>query len=118
MRLVNRRDGRVIAETAEFARSLSARLIGLIGRRELAPGSALVIPGCRQIHTFLMRFPIDVIFTNEQDRVVHIVERLGPCKAAGCRAASQAIELPAGTISACGIRPGDHLTSIADFTEN
>lgn len=110
MRLINRRDDRVIAEQVEIARSLKVRLVGLIGRNGFPKGSALVIPGCRQVHTFLMRFPIDIIFTDAQDNVIRIIEHLKPCRVSGyCRAAMRAIELPAGTLSACGIQIGDIL---------
>lgn len=110
MRIVNQRDGRVIAERAQVARSWGARLVGLIGRSDLPDGSAFVIPGCRQVHTFLMRFPIDVVFSDVQDRVISVVEHLKPWRATVyCRCAARAIELPAGTASASGVSRGDVL---------
>ena len=38
------------------------RLVGLAGLGELPPGAGLLIPGCRSVHTFGMRFPVDVLF--------------------------------------------------------
>jgi len=110
MRIANQRNGRVLAENAEVAGSFPARLVGLIRRRTFPKGSALVIPSCRQVHTFLMRFPIDVLFSDAQNRVVRIAECVRPCRVTGyCRSAARAIELPAGTVSSCGVAVGDTL---------
>lgn len=110
MKITSRRNGRVLAERVEVARSLTSRLIGLIGRRSFPQGSAFVIPGCKQVHTFLMRFPIDVIYSDADDKVVCAAERVKPFRLTSyCRTATQAIELPAGTISAAGIQPDDLL---------
>lgn len=110
IRIVNRRNGFIAAERAEVARSLKARVTGLIGRRSLPEGSAFIIPGCRQVHTFMMRFPIDVIFSDAGHRVVHVAERVKPFRVTRyCRSAARAIELPAGTASACETRVGDIL---------
>ena len=110
MKLINWRDGRVIAAQVETAHTLKARLVGLIGRNDLPKGFAFIIPGCRQVHTFLMRFPIDVLYTDAQDKVVCAVEYLKPLRVTRCcRDAARAIELPAGTISANEIVTGDVL---------
>lgn len=100
---------RVIAEHALAAETLCGRLIGLIGRRNLPAGSALIIPGCNQVHTFGMRFPIDVLFLNA-DNVILAAEPLRPWKISKRHpGASKAIEFPAGTISQSGMKPGDQL---------
>ena len=101
---------RVIANEVFVARTLWSRLIGLIGRRSLPPGSALIIPGCNQVHTFGMRFPIDVLFLNE-DNVILAAETLRPWKMSKRHpGASKVIELPAGTISESSIALGDQLS--------
>lgn len=111
MRIINQRDGCVVADKAELAGSLIARLVGLIGRRDFPKGSAMIIPGCRQVHTFLMRFPIDVLFIDERDKVVYIAANIKSCRITRfCISASRIIELPAGTITACGIMVGDILS--------
>lgn len=100
---------RVIAEHALAAETLCGRLIGLIGRRDFPAGSALVIPRCNQIHTLFMRFPIDALFLND-DNVILAAESLRPWKMSKRHpGASKAIELPAGTISQSGMKPGDQL---------
>jgi len=110
MRVVNRRDGKVLAWSAETARGLVGRLIGLMGRRNLAAGGALVIPGCRRIHTFFMRFPVDVLYADKDLRVVGVYENIPPWHIGGfCREAAYAIEFPAGAVSAAGVEVGDDL---------
>lgn len=107
MRILDER-GAVIAEEVEVARGFAARLIGLIGRRSLPSGFALVIPGCRQVHTFFMRFPIDVLFLDADNRVICLESDIKPYRATGyCRGAACAVELPAGTASEHGLGVGD-----------
>ena len=64
--------------TAEVARSFGARLKGLIGRRDLPPGRGLLILRCNAIHTFFMRFAIDAVFYDRQNRVVKVVRNVRP----------------------------------------
>jgi hypothetical protein len=111
MRILDARNGRVVADDAEVARSLIARAVGLIGRPGLDPGRALIIPACRQVHTFFMRFPIDVIFAGRDGEIIKAIEKLPPWRTTGYyRRAVSTIELPAGTISSCDLHVGDRLT--------
>lgn len=110
MRIRNERDGSVIADDAEVARSPARRLVGLIGGREPGKGSALVIPKCRQVHTFLMRFPIDIVFLDAENRILSMAANVRPYSITRyCKCAVNAIELPAGTASEYGLKPGDRL---------
>ena len=63
---------------AEVARTLWARIRGLIGRRGLPAGEGLLIERCNAIHTFFMRFPIDATFYDREGRVVRIVRGIRP----------------------------------------
>ena len=64
---LNETRGTVLADEVEHARSLWARFMGLMGRRSLAPGTALWLPGTNGIHMFFMRFPIDAVFLGRPD---------------------------------------------------
>ena len=55
---------------AHEATTLRARFLGLAFMRPPSPGHALLIPNCRSIHTFGMRFPIDVTFLDEHGRAI------------------------------------------------
>jgi len=64
--------------TAEVARSLWARMKGLIGRRGLPPGRGMLILKCNAIHTLFMRFAIDAIFYDRHDCPVKTVRNIRP----------------------------------------
>ncbi len=100
----------VIAREARVANTFWTRLRGLIGRKYLAPGEGLVIVPCKGVHMWFMRFPIDVIYVGEGDRVVDVDENLRPWAIGRPRRESRyVVEVPAGTVAATGTRPGDRL---------
>jgi uncharacterized protein len=108
LRITNTTRGTVLAEQCEQARSFIARGRGLMGRAELAPHSGLLIDPCSSIHTFFMRFPIDVVFVNRARQVVGLRAAMPPGKPyAGAWGARATIELPAGVIAASGTQIGD-----------
>lgn len=111
MRLVNQRDGRTISNEVKVARGLFERLRGLMLRRGRPADFALVLPRCRQVHTFLVCFPIDVVYSARDGRVVRVDERVKPATISPrCADAFFAMELPEGTVENCGIRVGDMLS--------
>jgi uncharacterized membrane protein (UPF0127 family) len=95
VRVVNRRSGEVLAERAELADNLWTRFLGLMGRRELAPGGGLVLRPGGGIHMWFMRIPLDVVHVDSHDQVTHVLRgikpwRFGPLFVGG----KLAIELP------------------------
>ena len=72
-----------------------ARLRGLAGLRELPPHAALLLPSTRSIHTFGMRFAIDLVWLDETGRVVRVDRSVAPGRVRGCRAARAVVELAA-----------------------
>ena len=66
----------VLATQVEMATNFFSRAKGLLGRSSLAPEQGLLIRPCNSIHTFFMRFPIDVIFLNRGNEVVKVVRNL------------------------------------------
>ena len=75
------------------ARSRWARLTGLALRRD-PPGYALLIPRCRSIHTFGMRFPLDIAFLDAEGRVLEIRRGVPPGRIATRPDACAVLELP------------------------
>ena len=63
---------------AKVARTLFARIKGLIGADRPPPGEGLLITRCNSIHTFFMSFPIDAVFLDRCDRVVKVVRNIRP----------------------------------------
>ena len=110
MKIINETRGTTLAERAEVAKSFWSRLRGLMGRSSLPAGEALVFNRNSSVHTFWMRFPIDVIFTNRKDVVVGLREAMPPGRPyAGARGAYRTVELPAGVIAQTGTERGDQL---------
>ena len=85
---------------AERANTFLKRFTGLMGKAHLPPGTGLLLYPCNSIHMMFMRFPIDVIFYDEEYNVVKVATNLKPwtgiCVAPGAKGA---IELPAGTLN-------------------
>jgi hypothetical protein len=110
MRVTNDTKGRVLAERAEVADTFIGRLRGLIGRKALEAGEALIIEPCNSIHTIGMRFPIDVLFLDAEDRVVGIRTAVRPGRATRIFwRARRAVELPVPSIERSGTDLGDRI---------
>jgi hypothetical protein len=110
VRILNTSRDVELASDARVARGYWSRLAGLLGRRRLAPGEALVIQPCNSVHTWFMRFTIDVLFVDGEGRVVKAVSGLRPFRiSTAFRGARAAIELPRGVIAASGTAAGDAL---------
>lgn len=110
-------DGRLIAVFREdvclwrvrVAATPWRRLRGLLGCRELAPGTGLLLIPCRAIHTVGMRFPIDVVFLTRAGVVTRArTAPPGRLLVWGGWAAAMALEVPAG--EADTLRPGLRLS--------
>jgi len=74
------------------ARGTFARLRGLIGR-DWPEGVALEIPRCRSVHTFGMRFALDLVWLDGARRVVRIDRAVPPRRVRSCRAARSVLEV-------------------------
>ena len=110
MRIHNVTRGKELANSARAARSYWARLVGLLGRSSLKPGEALLIEPCSSVHTFFMRFTIDVVYLDRSHRVVKAVSALRPFRMSmGAKGAHAVIELPSGTVASTQLAVGDEL---------
>jgi uncharacterized protein len=84
----------ILGAEVPVASSLSSRLLGLALLRRERAGAGLLIPRCRSVHTFGMRFTIDVLFLDEGDRVIKLSRAVPPGRVLGCPAAVAVLELP------------------------
>lgn len=110
MRIVNKTKSTTVATRAVVALDFFARLCGLIPKKFLLEGEALVIPGCKSIHMFFMRFPIDAVFLDGKNRVIGTVSDLKPfCLSRIYWKANSVIELKAGTIAYSRTTCGDEI---------
>ncbi len=93
------------------------RLRGLIGtsERDFPSGSGLWIAPCRGVHTFAMSFPIDVLYLDTENAVVHIETDLKPWRLAPVRIRSKSVlELPSGSVRLSGTANGDKIKIVLD----
>ena len=107
--ITNLTRGTTLASQARRAGGMLQRLVGLLARRTFSPGEALVIPRCNGIHTWFMRFPIDVVFMNRAGYVVKTIPRVPAFRMVWALGARTAIELPAGTLAKTVTKPGELL---------
>jgi uncharacterized membrane protein (UPF0127 family) len=101
----------VVADSVEVAGRLWSRFVGLMGRKELVPGSVLVLEPSNGVHTFFMRFEMDALFVDKEWRVLHIADRMKPWRVSRIvRRSRRIVELPGGTCRALGVAKGDQLS--------
>jgi uncharacterized membrane protein (UPF0127 family) len=87
-----------------------SRLRGLLGRTRLLNGGGLWVVPCQGIHTFGVLFPLDVVFLDENCRVVHLIEHLSPFRFSPVRMQSSSVlELPSRTVYWSGTRVDDQI---------
>ncbi|MHB8419023.1 MAG: DUF192 domain-containing protein [Myxococcales bacterium] len=100
--------GGLLAEHTERTTSARERLRGLLGRDGLPHGHALLIEPCNSIHTFFMRFPIDVLFLDRGGKVVRALPRLRPWRATRVHLkAHSVLELWPGALEERPVSEGD-----------
>jgi len=99
----------VLASAAELADRGEKRRKGLLGRNQLAPGEALWILPCEAVHTFFMRFPIDLVYLDRNHRIKKVRSNVRPWRLSACLTAHSVLELASGTIRDTQTRPGDRL---------
>jgi hypothetical protein len=100
MKIINQTKGKLLADKVIIADTFLARIKGLLGKNSLEENEALIIRPCSSIHTFFMRFAIDVVFLDRQNRVVAFKKNLVPFRLTFAHhKACLAIELPAHKIS-------------------
>ena len=87
------------------------RIRGLLGVDALPPEQGLWLVPCGSVHTFGMRFPIDILFLDRQNQVLAVAHAVGPCRVRmGPWKTRSVLELAAGTARRIGLREGDRLS--------
>jgi len=109
LRLVNQRTDEALAEHVEVAVTRRDRRKGLLGRSGLDPASAIIIAPCFSIHTMFMRFDIDVIFVDDDGRVLKVVREMTPWRISLDPTAHAVVEFAAGSLRDRQINVGDRL---------
>jgi uncharacterized protein len=109
VRVLNQTRDTIIASAADVADTSSKRRVGLLKKERLEPGEGLWITPCESVHTFFMKFAIDLVYLDRKKRVRKVRHAVPPWRISGCLAAYSVLELPAGAAAASGTQPGDQL---------
>ena len=106
----NETRGKHLATSLEVADSAYLRKKGLMGRDSLAMGSGLWIYPCESVHTFAMRFAIDLVYLDRNYVVKKVRSSVPPRRLSACFTARSVIELPAGAVESTGTAAGDQIS--------
>jgi uncharacterized membrane protein (UPF0127 family) len=107
--VVNIDRGATLANQVSIAGNSDSRRKGLLGIDCLPEGSGIWIAPCEAVHTFGMKFAIDVVFLDRDLRVRRLVPVLAARRISVCLRASSVLELVAGAIERSNTRVGDRL---------
>ena len=103
-------DGAPVCVRCSIASGPWTRLRGLLGRSGLPPGEGMLFRKTGSVHTMFMRFPIDVVFLDDELRVLSVRESVPAWRTAVERGARVTLELAAGEAHRVGIEPGQQLS--------
>ena len=110
MKAYNVRNSKELSNSVAVADSLLKRMKGLLGKKEMLNGEALWIKPCISVHTFFMKFPIDVLFLDKRNRVITAIRNIQPNRLSWIYPnAVSVLELPAGILQITDTRIGDEI---------
>lgn len=99
-------NGMILCQQMKIASSFFDRLIGLMFSSSMVGFDGLLIKHCQSIHTFFMRYEIDVVFLDSKMKVVKVIRRMKPWRVSAFYwRASQVLELAGGTVTD-DLKPG------------
>ena len=102
--------GMQVARTAFVANHFKDRMLGLLSLPPLQRGEGLLIERCRSVHTFGMRYAIDVAFISHNYLVIKVLRSVTPRRITSfVWRAARVLELPAGTLNDSKTQPGHQL---------
>lgn len=108
MNIYNSTQNNLISGDVKIAENFFTRSVGLLSRKSLSQDEGLIIRPCCSIHTFFMRFPIDVLFINKKNEIIALYENVKPYRILPIHPTSHyVVELCAGQISNKKIEKGD-----------
>lgn len=114
MKISNLTRQTVLAQNVEVADRARTRRKGLLGRNKLSVGEGLWIIPCESVHTFFMRFSIDLVYLDRALKVRKVRSNVPPWRLSACLSAHSVIELAPGTIQTTQTTEGDQLEFAAN----
>jgi uncharacterized membrane protein (UPF0127 family) len=98
-----------LGEAVDVADTSAKRRTGLLKHERLEPGEGLWISPCESVHTFFMKFPIDLVYVSRKHKVRKVRSSVPAWRLSACLLAHSVVELPAGTAERTGTQAGDEL---------
>jgi len=99
----------ILADAADIADTSEKRRTGLLKHERLDPGHGLWIIPCESVHSFFMKFPIDLVYLDRDKKVRKVRHSMVPWRLSACLTAHSILELPAGSVAPTGTEPGDQI---------
>lgn len=110
MHALNLTTRKEIANRLMSATTIFSRMKGLLGRTSLQDGEGLLIKPCNGVHTFGMKFPIDIIVLDRNNCVIAVSKDLPPNRLTRLyKSAAAVLELPAGIVEATTTEIGNRI---------
>jgi len=109
MVLVNATKKTVVSDNCHFANTVLKRMVGLLNRGQFDKGEGLLLDRCYGIHTFGMRFPIDVLFLDKDLCVIRAVKALPPYRTCVVKKSVYVLEVPVGALDTSRTGEGDQI---------
>ena len=107
--ITNTRTGQVIAARALMASAPWTRMKGLLGKKSLPADEAIILKPASSIHTLFMRFALDIIYLDREERIVKLVPNLVPYRFSSAKGAHSTIEMASGATNGLDLQVGDQL---------
>ena len=108
MKIINLRNSVVLADNVKLANTFCSRLIGLLNRSSLDKGEALILDPSYAIHTLFMRFTIDALFLDKNNKIIGLIHALRPFRFSPAFYKSVlTIEFPENTLKPELVQVGD-----------
>ena len=104
--------GTDLGDSIDLADTSATRNRGLLKHTGLEPGHGLWIVPCEGVHTFFMKFSLDLVYIDRSRRVKKVVRAVPPWRMSFCLTAHSVIELPVGVIDQTGTAKGDQLETV------
>lgn len=118
VRATNSTRGTLVGDCIRVAETGLTRVVGLLGERDLLPGDGLLILPSQGVHTWGMKFPIDIAVLDGEWKVIAIRRNMRPFRITGLFwNAAAVLELPSGVMDSTSTVVGDAIefshTSVA-----
>ena len=106
-------DNVLVAARVFKADNFFSRLGGLIFRQQLKENEALLLTGCKSIHTMFMRYPIDVLFLSSEGKIISIIKNIRPWRFTPFMSmADSVLELRSGVLEKIALEEGERIIFI------